>query len=174
MAADCSIGLLERRDPPIVAAAFASVGWEKPASLFAAYLEEQFADVRLCWLARLGREIAGYVTLVWEPRYEPLRAAGLPEIQDLNVLPRFRRRGIARRLIVRAEEEAATRVEEVGIGVGLHPGYRAAQRLYPQLGYVPDGRGVTHRDQPVVEGAAYPFDDDLVLHLTKRLRAPSS
>ena len=28
------------------------------------------------------------------------------------------------------------------LGVGLHPGYGAAQRLYIKQGYVPDGSGV--------------------------------
>lgn len=42
--------------------------------------------------------------------------------------------------------------------------------MYVWRGYVPDGRGVTYRNEFVAEGEQLPFDDDLVLHLTKRLR----
>jgi len=55
------------------------------------------------------------------------------------------------------------------IGVGLHPGYKQAQKLYAKRGYIPDGRGVTYCDRYVEEGASVVLDDDLVLHLTKRL-----
>ncbi len=65
----------------------------------------------------------------------------IPEIQDLNVLPPFRRKGIATMLLDRAEAEVACRSDVVGIGVGLHPGYNDAQRLYVKRGYIPDGLG---------------------------------
>ena len=58
-----------------------------------------------------------------------------------------------------------------GIGVGLHPGYNQAQRLYVKRGYIPDGRGVTYRDRYVEEGTQVVLDDDLVLHFTKSLDA---
>jgi hypothetical protein len=87
----------------------------------------------------------------------------------LNVLPGFRRKGLATRLLDRAEEEISRRSSVAGIGVGLHPGYKQAQKLYVKRGYVPDGRGVTYRDRYVEEGASVVLDDDLVLHLTKRL-----
>jgi hypothetical protein len=56
-----------------------------------------------------------------------------------------------------------------GIGVGLHPGYNEAQRMYVKRGYIPDGRGVTYRNRYVEEGMQVVLDDDLVLHLTKRI-----
>ena len=56
------------------------------------------------------------------------------------------------------------------LGVGLHPGYNAAPRLYGQGGYIPDGRGITYRDRCLEEGAQIVLDDDLVLHLTKQFR----
>jgi hypothetical protein len=68
-----------------------------------------------------------------------------------------------------AEEEISRRSGVAGIGVGLNPGYNQAQRLYAKRGYIPDGRGVTYRDRYVEEGAPVVVDDDLVLHLTKRL-----
>ncbi|MDQ2841742.1 MAG: GNAT family N-acetyltransferase [Acidobacteriota bacterium] len=90
----------------------------------------------------------------------------IPEIQDLNVLPGFRRKGIATQLLDRAECEIASRSEVVGIGVGLHPGYNDAQRLYGKRGYIPDGQGITYRDRYLRQGEQVVLDDDLVLHLT--------
>ena len=107
----------------------------------------------------------------WRSTYVGFADLNIPEIQDLNVLARFRRRGIASRLLNRAESEAALHSAAVGIGVGLHPGYNAAQRLYFKRGYIPDGRGITYRDHFVEEGAQVRFDDNLVMHFTKQFTA---
>jgi len=74
-------------------------------------------------------------------------------------------------LLDHAESEVARRSGVVGIGVGLHPGYNAAQRLYVKRGYLPDARGITYRDRFVEEGTCVVLDDELVMHLTKQLRA---
>ena len=90
----------------------------------------------------------------------------------MNVLPAFRGKGIATRLLRRAEGEIACRSDIIGIGVGLHPGYNDAQRLYGKRGYVPDGgpspivTTVRGSDQVVL-------DDNLPLHLTRRVRSLS-
>lgn len=110
------------------------------------------------------------MTINWRPTYPGFAELEIPEIQDLNVLPTFRRRGIASRLLDVAEAQAARSHCVVGIGVGLHAGYNAAQRLYGLRGYIPDGRGVTYRDQYVGQYVQVMLDDDLVLHLTKKLR----
>jgi GNAT superfamily N-acetyltransferase len=89
--------------------------------------------------------------------------------QDLNILRQFRRQGIASHLLDRAEAEVARHSGVVGIGVGLHRGYNAAQRLYVRRGYIPDGRGVTYRDRYIDEGSHVLLDDNLVLHFTKQL-----
>ena len=157
-------------DPPVLSAAFAEAGSVKPAATFERYLSDQRAGTRACLVATLDAQLAGYVTLNWTPHYPALAAAGIPEIQDLNVLPAFRRRGIATRLLDRAEALAGARSDFVGIAVGLHPGYNAAQCLYVRRGYIPDGSGVTYRNRYVPEGAQVVLDDDLLLHLTLRVR----
>ena len=121
-------------------------------------------------VATVGSRFAAYVTVNLKPTYPGFVDMKIPEIQDLNVLPVFRRKGIAARLLDRVEAEIACRSSVVGIGVGLHPGYNAAQKMYVNRGYVPDGRGITHQDRYVREGEQVVLDDDLVLHLTKRLR----
>jgi GNAT superfamily N-acetyltransferase len=165
------IRLLEEGDPSNIAAAFQQMGWKKSETQYQRYLQEQMAGTRTCFVATIDGQFAGYVTVNWRPSYAGFADLNIPEIQDLNVLTTYRRRGIASRLLDRAEGEAARRSDVVGIAVGLHPGYNAAQRLYAQRGYIPDGRGVTYRNCFVQEGASVVLDDDLVMHFTKQLPA---
>jgi len=163
------IRLLEENDPPNIAAAFKNMGWNKPETQYRRYLQEQLAKTRTCFVAIVNGQFAGYVTVNWRPNYNGSVDLNIPEIQDLNVLTTYRRKGIASRLLDRAEGEAALRSGVVGIAVGLHPGYNAAQRLYAKRGFIPDGRGITYRNRFVEEGASVVLDDDLVLHFTKQL-----
>lgn len=159
----------------LAAAQFVQIGWTKPVGYFHACLTQQQAGSLTCYVAHVPpvgdrpAQYMGHAKLVWTPDYPPFRRQAIPEIQDLNVLPAFRRHGIGTALIHRCEALAASRSTTVGIGVGLHPGYNAAQRLYSRLGYVLDGNGVHYEDQPVVQGASYRFDDDLVIYFTKSL-----
>jgi GNAT superfamily N-acetyltransferase len=164
------IRLLEIGDPEVISAAFASIGWRKPVAQYRRYLEQQVTDERVCFVASFRGEFAGYVTINWNPEYAGSIESGTPEIQDLNVLPRFRRQGVGSSLLDHAEQHVSRRFNQVGIGVGLHPGYNAAQRLYVKRGYVPDGLGLTYRNRYVREGERISVDDDLVLHFTKELR----
>lgn len=168
MAFDVAIRALCETDPPIISAAFTAIGWMKPIAIYQRYLAEQISGNRACAVATVEGRFTGYVTINWNPDY-PGSTAPTPEIQDLNVLPDFRRRGIASKLLDWAEGECANRSSEVGIGVGLHPGYNAAQRLYVKRGYVPDGLGITYRGRSVHEGETVILDDNLVMHLIKRL-----
>lgn len=167
---DIEIRELDGDMVPVLQDAFCVPGWNKPREQYGRYLEQHESGEIVCFVAWVGDELAGYVKVVWEPSYEALAAEGIPEIQDLNVLERFRRRGVATQLLDRAEEVVSKRSDVVGIGVGLHPGYNAAQRLYVLRGYVPDGRGVTYEGRYVQEGEQVPFDDNLSLNFTKELR----
>lgn len=144
---------LRASDAATIAAAFAAIGWSKPREQYVRYLAEQKAGERQVWVAEADARFAGYVTLVWRPDYTPFRDEGIPEIQDLNVLPAFRRRGIAAALLDAAEAAARERVAVVGLAVGLGADYGPAQRLYVQRGYVPDGRGIAWRGRTVEYGA---------------------
>ena len=132
---------------------------------------EQLAGNRTCFVATFDGQFAGYVTVNWQPKYAGFADLNIPEIQDLNVLTVYRRKGVASHLLDRAEAEVARLSGVVGIGVGLHPGYNAAQRLYVKRGYIPDGRGITYRNRFVEEGATVVVDDDLVMHFTKQFTA---
>ena len=160
---------LDSQSATELAQEFATRGWNKPPKQYAKYLRQQGTGEILCLVARVNGQVAGYLKIAWIPGYPPLRREGIPEIQDLNVLDPFRRRGVATKLLDAAEAEVSKRSPIVGIGVGLHPGYNAAQRLYVLRGYVPDARGVTYKDEFVIERQKVTFDDDLVLHFTKNL-----
>ena len=114
---------------------------------------------------------AGYCLLNWEPKYGLYQKLGIPEIQDLNILPDFRRRGLATALICHCETLARNKgLEQIGISYGLDASYGPAQRLYTKLGYMPDGNGVTYDRAGVNFGEMRPIDDDLCLMMVKDLR----
>lgn len=157
-------------DAVVLHEAFAALGWDKPTSQFVAYVDEHVSGARVVLVAEVDGEPVGYCTLRWAAHYPPFREAGIPEIVDLNVLPPFRRRGIATALIDALEARAAERSNVVGLGVGLYADYGPAQQLYVARGYRPDGRGVVYDNRPVEPGASIPIDDDACLMFTRQLR----
>lgn len=158
---------LERADCEIISAAFAGQGWDKPVSQYEKYFDEQTEKKRDVLLFFSGADFSGYVTVNYEPRYAPFAEGNIPEICDLNVLKKFQRRGIAMRLIKKAEEQIARKSKVAGIGVGLTADYGPAQRLYIRLGYMPDGEGATYKGRPLSFGNPVIADDSLVLWMTK-------
>ena len=160
---------IEENDPELMSSAFHKAGILRSAGQYRGYFAEQSAGARICLLASVDTEFAGYLTVNWNPAYAAFAQSKIPEIQDLNVLPVFRRKGIATRLLDQAEREILVRSCIAGISVGLHPGYNQAQRLYVRRGYVPDGCGVTYRNEYVTEGMQVQLNDDLLLHFTKNL-----
>jgi ribosomal protein S18 acetylase RimI-like enzyme len=131
---------------------------------------EQDEGRRLIYISEDETRAVGYVQLNLNPLYPPFRRLGIPEIQDLNVIPGFRRQGIGEALVLHCETIARQRGNaETGIGVGLYSRFGAAQRLYIRLGYVPDGAGAAYDEVPVAMGELRPIDDMLMLKLTKKL-----
>jgi GNAT superfamily N-acetyltransferase len=152
-----------------VSRAFLHMGQVRSEWQFFDYVAEREAGIREAWVATWDGALAGIVTLHYNPLYVGVAGKGIPEIQDLMVVPEYRRRGVATHLLDQVEHDARARATHVAIGVGLHPGYNAAQRLYVLRGYVPDGLGVTYDDRYVEENELCRFDDLLVLHLIKTL-----
>ncbi len=118
-----------------------------------------------------GGADSGYCILNWQPKYGYFKAMNIPEIQDLNVLPEFRKRGLATQMIEHCEALAARKGREaMGISFGLHGAFGPAQRLYVKMGYSPDGHGVTYDRKAVSAGEFRPVDDQLCLMLVKNLK----
>ncbi len=157
-------------DSPVISAAFMALGWNTPVERYEKYFDEQQSGVRDVFLALVADQFAGYATVHWSPPYLPFKDADIPELQDLNVLPEFRKQGIGTALIKHAEGIVAQRSDTIGIGVGMYPDYGNAQRLYVQLGYVPDGRGLTYKAKSLAPMETAINDDDLVLFFTKKLK----
>ena len=141
----------------------------KPFEIFETYFAERQTGTRKVWIAFYQKEVAGYVTLNHDSLYVPFRQAAIPEIQDLNVLPEMRKKGIGNALLEAAECNAFKKSIHVGLGVGLHADYGDAQKLYIKRGYIPDKRGITYRYQSCEFGESFVLDDDLILWFTKTL-----
>ncbi|MDX6294781.1 MAG: hypothetical protein QOH50_3856 [Kribbellaceae bacterium] len=163
-----AIRKLQDDDPKVISAALTALGWDKPVRQYEKYLAEQRDGVRDVLVATVDEEYAGYVTVRWESPYEPFD--GIPEIQDFNVLPKFRRRGIGTGLMDSAEALVAERSDVVAIGVGLYADYGTAQRMYVRRGYIPDGRGLLYNLKEVPPGEMVRNDDDAILMFSKSLR----
>lgn len=140
------------------------------AGYFERCFQEQAEGKREILVAIMGGRIAGYVFLNGNPRYQPFRRLGIPEIQDLFVRPDARRQGIGEALVRECEARARAKgCTQMGIAVGLHTGFGAAQRIYVRLGYVPDGAGAMYDRDAVRVGEMRPIDDELTLMMVKDL-----
>lgn len=114
--------------------------------------------------------LCAYGYLNFAPKYQLYRRLNCPEIQDLNVDPAYRGRGIATTLIAKMESAARDQnYDMIGISVGLYKDYGPAQRLYYKLGYQPDGNGLTYDRQYIEAGQHVRVDDDLCLMMIKTL-----
>lgn len=146
------------------------------AGYFARCLQEQADGARGLFIAVAPGQAAqggyaqGYAQLIWSPVYAPFRRLNIPEIQDVCVVPDARRQGLGEAL-VRYCEAAARRAgrTDIGLGVGLHAGFGAAQRLYVRLGYMPDGFGAVYDEITVPAGEMRAVDDLLSIKLTRIL-----
>lgn len=157
---------MQASDVEAFPAAFAAQGWHKPTEQYERYLAAQAAGAYAVLVAEIDGRPAGYLLLKPQAGAGPYAGKDIAEIADFNVLKAYQRQGVGTRLLEEAEARAGGRV---CLGVGLHAGYGAAQRLYARRGYVPAGDGVWYRDEPLTPYAACSNDDDLVLYMAKGL-----
>lgn len=164
-----TIRFFKTEDIEVIASALAEIGWPDRTSVLERYLAEQYAGDRTVLVAHSDRNFAGYVTILWKSNYPPFAEQEIPEINDLNVLPVFRRQGIASALMDKAEKRISERSRVAGIGVGTFQDYGAAQRMYILRGYVPDTLGLFYKGQHVKRSQEVSVDDELILYLTKEI-----
>src|SRR5215203_3497161 len=162
---------LTSQDCAVIAEAFACQGWNKPVEQYVRVLEEVADGLLQVLVGELDGEFAGYLNIVWTSPYPPFRDRSAPEIADLNVLIKFRRLGVATRLMDDAESLISQRTNTVGIRVGLTADYGPAHRLYVRRGYVPDGFGLCYGGRPLRYGDKAKVDDELTLGFTKKVRS---
>ncbi|MDF2649771.1 MAG: acetyltransferase [Paenibacillus sp.] len=139
----------------------------KPKDYILRCWEQNEAGERITLLAFYKGQFAGSLHLLARSHYPYFVENGIPEINDFNVIPPFRKLGIGNALMEAIEKNAFEKYGIVGIGVGLYQSYGSAQRLYAKRGYIPDGRGSMYQQQPVTPGAMVRVDDDLNLYFTK-------
>lgn len=146
---------------------------EETVAKWTRYWDEQQKAARLVCIIEQEGKIVGYGSLLPSSEYPPFRKNKIPEIHDVWIYEKDRKKGIATLLIAHLEQLAKQEgYTGIGIGVGLYRDYGAAQRLYFRLGYKPDGEGITYKHAAVIPGEKYPVDDDLILWLTKSLKVP--
>jgi ribosomal protein S18 acetylase RimI-like enzyme len=164
-----TIRLFKTEDIEIITSSFAEIDWDSRALTLERYLAEQDKGDRAVLVAYSDSSFAGYVTIMWKSKYPPFAEQGIPEINDLIILPAFRRHGIASALMDEAEKRISEKSRVAGIGVGMFQDYGAAQRMYILRGYIPDALGLFYKGQHVKLDQEIRVDDELVLYLTKEM-----
>lgn len=165
-----TIRSMELSDAGELAKGFLEQGWHKDRAQFLRYFQMQENKVRTVLVAAADGRAVGYVTLCPRTESGPFAGKKIPELVDFNVLKKYQNRGFGGRILDAAESLAAQMSDSVSLGVGLHSGYGAAQRLYVKRGYVFDGSGVWYHNAPLAQGAACLNDDSLILYMSKKLR----
>ncbi len=143
--------------------------WHADIYKFKTYLEMQLEQTRIIFIACNDQDVLGYATLDKNPSYGPLKNQHIPMIIDLNVFKKYQHQGVGTKIMDTIENYVKTYASRIQLGVGLHRGYGAAQKLYVKRGYVPDGSGVWYKDQPLPPYSGTINDDDLNLYMIKIL-----
>jgi GNAT superfamily N-acetyltransferase len=131
--------------------------------------QENQNEKRVTLLAFCENEFVGWGHVVFRSEYPYFAENNIPEIQNFDVIPPFRKRGVGSVLIEALEKDAFTISNTIGIGFGLYADYGTAQRMYIKRGFIPDGRGIMYDNKPVEPGAHVCVDDDLCLYLIKTI-----
>ena len=166
---ELKIRSMEPADAGIIYETYLSYGWHPSLETYENYYRQQETGKRQVFIAQWQGQVAGLCTLMPEPKEGPWAGMGYPEIVDLSVFIAARNQGIGNRLLDVAEAQAAKLADRVCLAVGVHSGYGAAQRIYIQRGYLPDGTGAWYQGKPLEQYAPCCNDDDLLLYLSKSL-----
>ena len=127
-------------------------------------LDQQAEQGSTYLIAWEDEQPVGHAHLAWEGT-----RLGIPEIQDVYVLPERRSHGIATLLNEAAEQEVRARGwDSISLSVSKE-GNPAARRLYDWLGYIDAGLEPVHLSGEIMlRGRPFQVDDTLV-YLRKAL-----
>ena len=168
MKTTCSIRKMQESDIKDLSRGFISQGWPGREEILARYFLEEESGEREVLVAEIDGAVAGYVTILPSAKHGPF-AEVYPELSDFNVFEPFRNQGVGNQLLEEAEKRVKLVSIKVSLGVGLHSGYGAAQRLYIKRGYIPDGTGVWYQNHQPAMNAVCEDIGELVLYLSKNL-----
>ena len=127
-------------------------------------LSEEIDEGSTYLVAWDDRQPVGHAHIAWTGTH-----LGVPEIQDVFVLPEWRRRGIASQLTLAAEDEARARGWASISLSASQEGNDAARHLYAKLGYV-DAPVDPVRVSGVITIRGQPLEvDDTLVYLMKPL-----
>jgi GNAT superfamily N-acetyltransferase len=127
-------------------------------------LDQQRAEGSTYLVAWDDRQPIAHAHIAWAGTH-----LGVPEIQDVFVVPERRRQGIAAQLTDAAEQEARTRGwDSISLSVS-QDGNLAARQLYAKLGFADAGvEPVRVSASIILRGRPFEVDDTLV-YLVKPL-----
>ena len=168
MKTTCSIRKMQESDIQELSRGFISQGWPSREEILTRYFKEQESGEREVLVAEVEGAVAGYITILSCAKQGPF-AEIYPELSDFNVFEPFQNQGIGNLLLEEAEKRVKLVSIKVSLGVGLHSGYGAAQRLYIKRGYIPDATGVWYQNHQPAMNAVCEDIGELVLYLSKNL-----
>lgn len=149
---------------------FHHAGINRDKEYFRFCLDEMKAGNRVTFVARVNNHFVGTGHFLFESHYPHFKDANIPEINDVVVIPCWRKKGIGDKLMEALETYAISKdYNRIGLGVGLYKDYSSAQRLYINRGYVPDNHGVFYEYEELEPGKMVRLDDELNLCFTKKL-----
>jgi len=145
--------------------------WYRRGDYFRKCLEENLTGSRITLMAYYDNQLAGCCHLLFHSQYPYFQENNIPEINDLNVFPAFRRKKIASTMFDELESIVSVSSRYIGLGVGLYKDYGNAQKMYTSRGYIMDGNGMTYKNVQVEPGKTVMVDDDLIIYLIKDMKA---
>lgn len=160
---------IEEQDCERLAEVFLTKGYDESMHLYQTYLSDATVGIKDVILACSLDEIVGYVVINWQSSYEDFKEEGIPEIQDIQVLSNWRRKGIATKLMDEAEKRATNKANYCAVGVGLSEAYEALQNLYEKRNYLPDGKGIFYIQPMVIQNDQLEVYDNQALMMIKHL-----
>lgn len=147
---------------------FTAQGWGKDIETLEGYFEaQQKNNGTYVFVAECEGKPVGYTVLYPQAMDGPYGNKGIPYISDFVVFIPYQKRGIGGKIMDAAEAKAFETCNSVCLGVGLHYGYGAAQRMYAKRNYIPDGSGVWYMGKQHEQYAPCANDDDLILYMAK-------
>lgn len=168
MSLSIQIRNMEENDIDLILQGLLGHDVKKPREYVERCWRENIMGERKTFLAICDGAFVGWGHLVYRSGYSFFVENGIPEIQNFDVIPPYRKRGVGSQLIDVIEKFAFATYDVIGIGFGLYADYGTAQRMYVKRGYIPDGRGLMYDNLPVEPGSQVCVDDDLALFLTKK------